>query len=88
MTIEFYKRKRKIQAWKKDILKSMPPKSRKSMRVRLKIVKVKVVDSKKLRNCGGRRIGGKSRFGIRKGEVGYVFAWPKMKKEAGLQKVR
>ena len=87
MTIEFYKKKRDIMAWKKDIIDSVPPKAKASTKKHLKIAKVKVVDSKKLDHAGGRKYGGKGRI-IKQGDVGYVFYWKEMEKEAGLKKVR
>lgn len=101
MTVEFYKKKRDIAAWRKHILddfktihKKVPKDQRKKFkrdmeyhRKKLKIVRVRVVDSRKLATVGGRKYGAK-RGPIRKGEIGYVFAWRGMKREAGLQKVR
>jgi hypothetical protein len=101
MTIMFHKSKRSIQSDRRSLLsglekagKGIPKFEKKKWkndmafhRKALKIVKVRVVDSKKLDSAGGRKIGGKG-YTIKRGEVGYVYNWKGMGKEAGLQRVK
>jgi hypothetical protein len=86
MTIEFFKKKKMIQAQRRDMINSVPPKNRKHFRKHLRVVRVKVVDSGLLDRAGGRKYGGEG-F-IKNGEIGYVFSWRGMRKDAGLSKAR